>query len=165
MSNKILTIGLLITVVIAIGAYFFPKQVENIVSAATPGTRFPHGITIGLPTSSPTNISKILTGTCTLLGLNTSQVASSTAPYDCAVTGAVSGDTVLGQLAVSTTSTNVLWSQNPGQGLGWSITSCMASTTAGFITCRLSNQTGGAAAPAASVNIASTTNYLVTSTQ
>lgn len=90
-NSKILWGGILIAIVIAIGGYFHP-QIESIVGAA--GTRFPHGITIGLPTSSPSNISKIITSTCTAATTQLPLEASSTDDFTCTATGTVAGDNV-----------------------------------------------------------------------
>ncbi len=115
------------------------NQQQAQLGAATPGTRFPHGITIGLPANSPTNIGSIITTTCDLVGTGTSQGASSTKPYSCAVTGLTSSYIVMAQLASSTMN-----------GLGaWVIASSKASTTAGFADIVLYNASGVAAAPSA----------------
>lgn len=97
-------------------------------------------------------------GTCTLIagtggsGIDASQPASSTRPYDCAVTGVVSGDVVSAQL-----STTTILSGNNGS---WSIEAAGASTTAGFITVLLRNN--GAAAVPSATGVGSSTSYLVT---
>jgi hypothetical protein len=67
---------------------------------------------------------------------------------DCAITGVISTDLVWAQFA---TSTAVLQ--------GWTITGSSASTTAGYVTLRVYNGTGGSAVIPASV--ASTTKVFV----
>lgn len=141
-----------IAIVIAIGGYFFP-QVSKTLGAVTPGTRFPHGISIGLPANSPTNIGDIKSGSCNLISSAfTGIAASSSLPYDCAVAGVVSTDQVFAQFATSSSPYG-----------GWLITGAAASSTAGFITINAVNNTGGAAVMPASV--ASTTKYFIVKTQ
>lgn len=141
-----------IAMVIAIGGYFFP-QVSSTLGAVTPGTRFPHGISIGLPANSPTNIGDIKAGSCNLIAPNfTTIAASSSLPYDCAVSGVISTDQVFAQFATST-----------ALGGGWLITGASASSTSGFITINALNNTGAAATMPAS--IASTTKYFIVKTQ
>jgi len=113
------------------------------------------GLTVG---SSGTNVSFIASGTCTLVtgagGTDESHTASTTEPYDCAVTGAVSGDDVLMQFATSTETTSTVSS-------GWVIVGAKASTTSGYITANILNFSGGTRAISASGQIASTTTYLI----
>ena len=87
--------------------------------------------------------------TCNPVGMDGSQTASTTAMYDCAVTGIASGDVVLAQFATST--------KMVGGTLGWWIVSAKASTTAGWVTLQVANGTGGNAVPSAT-NVASSTN-------
>lgn len=124
---------------------------DTSTGAATPGTRFPHGVTIGLggSTNSPTNLALYESGTCTLQ-VNASIGATSTAPYDCPVTDVVSGDVVTLQLAPTTT----IASQ-------YVIKSASASTTAGHIHTILLNLTGQAATPAATNGFGSSTVYQI----
>lgn len=158
--NKIITwvIGLVALVALVIGSVALvgdQSASTSTLGASTPGTRFPHGITIGLPSNSPTNIGDIKVGTCNLLGMDASQAASSTASYDCAVTGVVSGDLVFAALSTTTSNTSVL---------NWAVTASKASTTAGFITLRVSNFSGAAVAPSISA-VGSSTQYIVVKTQ
>lgn len=132
------------------------------LGAATPGTRFPNGVTVGKAANSPSNLANIIAGTCTsIIGADISQSASTTKPYDCAVTGAASGDLVF---AVTSTSTTLTY----GGFAPFEIVGAKASTTAGFITFMVAN-TSGAAAVLSAVNaqagFASSTNYLVVRTQ
>ena len=93
------------------------------------------------------------TASCTLIVPVATQTASTTQPYDCAVTGVVSGDTVFAQFA-STTGLTAF-----GSGGQWSIVGAKASSTAGFVTVLIRNETG-AAANVSATGIASSTNIL-----
>lgn len=160
MYNKSLIIGLLITVVIAIGGYYFP-QVQKALGVV--GTRFPNGLAVGSTASvtqnkmtignSGTAIGNFLFGTCNLLGADMTQAASSTKSYDCAVTGATSASIVFAQLS-TTTGEFALGNQL------WDIVSAKGSTTADFITVRLFNGTNASTIPSAA-NVGSSTNYLI----
>lgn len=150
--NKI-WVALIVVAIIAIGGYSYPSsliQGGESLGASTPGTRFPHGITIGLPTSSPTNVSLILAGTCNFVGMDVSQTATTTSSYDCAVPGIIAGDIIQLQPATTTPTTN----------LGWRVNGANASSTAGFITAAWMNLTGGNAIPSVS-KVGSSTQYYV----
>lgn len=83
--------------------------------------------------------------------------ATSTVQIDCAVTGVVAGDRIFAQLATSTAQGGV--AQKYG---GWNITNAMASSTSGFVTLTLANNTGISAIPSASGGmIGSTTNIWI----
>lgn len=138
----------LIAIVIAVGGYFFPQQVKTALGAVTPGTRFPHGISIGLPSDTPTNVALIKAGTCTLIGTDVSQTATTSVPYDCAIAGIVSGDIVMLQISTSTRMISG----------GWVIGAAKASTTAGYATAVLTNLTGGNASPS-TASVGSSTSY------
>lgn len=97
------------------------------------------------------NVTKLVATTCDLVGMNSSQLASTTASYDCAITGARSGDTVMAQLATSTQNASVLH---------WNISSARASTTPGFVTVRLQNFSGANAVPSATA-VGSSTRVLL----
>lgn len=153
--------GILIAIVIAIGGLFFPKasQILGVV-----GTRFPNGISIGTTAATSgsltvgntgTAMAKIISTTCNLgtLGassIDSSHAASTTKSYDCAVTGAVSGDRVIAQLASSTPVGN--------QG-GWMIEASKASTTAGYVSVLLRNN--GLAAVPSVTSVGSSTVILI----
>lgn len=98
--------------------------------------------------ASGTAVPKIIEGTCSLIASSFTVAATSTVPMDCVVTGAVSGDVVFAQFATST---------SPGNG--WAIDQVSASSTSGFITARVTNNTGASAIIPAS--IASSTEFLV----
>lgn len=117
------------------------------VGAATPGTRFPHGLTVGsIPPYSPTNLALYEQGTCTLLA-NYSIAASTTANVDCLIPDAVAGDVVRLQLAASTT----LASQY--------MIKAAAATSTGAVTAQITNLTGATAVPAATNGFGSSTVY------
>ena len=96
-------------------------------------------------------VTQLLKGTCNLLGMNSSQAATSSAVYDCAVTGVVSGDVVFAQLSTTTQATLVT---------NWAIMSAKASSTSGFITVRVLNLSGAAVVPSISA-VGSSTGYLI----
>jgi hypothetical protein len=103
-----------------------------------------------------TPFTKFLMGTCTLgtLGaasIDASHAASTTKSYDCPVTGAASGDTVLAQIATS--SSNTLTN-------GWVVVGAKASSTANYISVTISNLTGTANVPSAT-GVGSSTSYII----
>lgn len=148
----------LIAIVIAVGGYFFP-QIQNVLGASTPGTRYPHGITVGNAANSPTNIADIKVGTGALIVGTQTQSASTTAPYDIAVSGVVSGDLVSSALFATTTGNGAF-----GGSGQWIIIGGKASSTSGFITLTVFNNTGGTSNLGIS-GIASSTVYTVVKTQ
>lgn len=158
-NNKVsLWIGILIAIVIAIGSWFVHTAPDGSVSFGntTPGTRFPHGISIGNPAvlgTNPTNLAKFMFGTCALISSNFTVPATSTVPMDCAITGVASTDGVFAQFATSTATTYG----------GWQIRGASASTTAGFITISVVNGTGASATIPSGV--ASTTKYIILGAQ
>jgi len=99
-------------------------------------------------TCAGTQLSQVQKGTCSLIASSFTITASTSLAVDCAVTGVVSGDTVFAQFATSTSA-----------GAGWLVTQVAASTTSGFITFNIVNNTGTNAVIPAS--IASTTRYLI----
>lgn len=100
-------------------------------------------------TCAGTTIAQILKGTGSLImPTYTSLAASTTLAADIAVSGVQSGDEVIAQFATSTAT-----------GAGWEVVGASASSTSGFITLRVINNTGTAATIPAS--IASTTQYLI----
>lgn len=102
-------------------------------------------VTLG---ASGTKITQILKGTGALIGVGANLAATTSIAFDIAVTGVVKGDTVFAQFATST-----------GAVAGWLVTGASASTTSGYITVDVVNNTGTTAYPPASV--ASTTQYLI----
>lgn len=94
-------------------------------------------------------VGPIISTTCTLLA-NTSITASTTANVDCVVAGVNPGDIVTGNLQASTTNAS-----------NYDIRGISASSTAGFITFSLYNQTGANAVPAATNGFGSSTEVMV----
>lgn len=132
------------------GGYNSAKDINTSGLLSTTGT-----FSVG---SSGTALSQILKGTCTpIIPLGATLVAaSSTFPIDCAVTGVVSGDIVSVSFSTSTASSPTWGATSPN----WEILGQKASSTSGYITFTVLNQTGGAANPSSS-GIASTTNYMI----
>lgn len=96
------------------------------------------GLKVG---SNGSTLAEMKVVSCDLIGSNGSHAASTTKPYDCAITGITSSDVAFAQLATSTAI---------GSGsLGWAIVASKASTTAGYVTVLLANFTGAAAVPSA----------------
>lgn len=102
---------------------------------------------VAIGATSPSSINNLAFSSCSLISNAFTVTASSTLPMDCAVAAAVSGDIVFGQFATST-----------ANGGGWVIVGASASSTSGYITFRVRNDTGTNAVIPAS--IASSTMYL-----
>ncbi len=161
--NKIITwaIGIVAVLALILGSVALvgnqPVAPENLGAS---GTRFPNGIAVGTGASvatagtftvgsSGSALTNLIATSCNLVGTDGSQAASSTKAYDCAVTGLTSSFKVTAQLSTSTLLAT---------GLGWTITSARASSTAGFATVNLLNL-GAAAVPSAQ-NIGSSTSII-----
>ena len=99
-----------------------------------------------------TTLTGLLAGTCDLIGMDVSQTATTSAAYDCAVTGAAAGDIVLATMSTSSPTAHVFH--------GWRILGVNASSTAGFITLHIWNGTGANAVPSAT-GVGSSTPYAV----
>lgn len=102
---------------------------------------------LAIGATSPSSINNFGFSTCALISNAYTVTASSTLQMDCAVASAVTGDVVFAGFATST-----------ANGGGWVVVGASASTTSGFITIRVRNDTGVTAVIPAS--IASSTNYL-----
>ena len=150
MTNKNLTIGLVIAILIAVSALFLPR-IGNSVGVAPSGQvhyqmeSFQQGVQLG---QRGTPIKAAYTGTCNLTGMNLSHTASTTKAYPCAATGVISGDQVFVTLSTST----------PMHVNGWVIAGAKASSTAGFIDVVISNFTGTDRIPS-SMAVGSSTQY------
>lgn len=157
MNKKIVYGGILIAIVIAIVALFLPSvstPSSTSLGSGTPGTRFPHGITVGGGDGSSafgTNMAVFLDGTCALIVQGGNVTASTTGAYDCAVTGLTSSYNVRAIIATSTKYAS-------GQGNGFYVVGAKASTTAGYLTVILANGTGADANPSV-MGYASSTAY------
>lgn len=138
---------------LAIGGYSYPI-IKDTVGASFGGTTNYDELdvtAIKIGGANGSRVGPVIAGTCALIDNGVSISATTTVPYDCAVTGVVSGDTVYMQFA---TSTRGVFSDL------WTIEAAKASSTAGFITAMVSNRTGGAA-PLSFTGIASTTNFVI----
>ena len=147
-KNSALTVAVLITAIIAIGGYYFPQALLNL---GAEGTRFPNGLAVGTSTSigyrgilkvgtNGANLWEVKAATCNLTTtvLRTS-LATSTLPFNCAVTGVASGDVVFATLPSDGGS--VTDGINKG---GIQLRYATASSTAGNIEIGLSNDSGAA---------------------
>ncbi len=108
---------------------------------------FSSTVTIGTGGSA---LSLVKKGTCNFLGMDASQLASTSVAYDCAVSGVVAGDVVVLQSATTT----------PTTFLGWNINGANASSTSGFITAYFTNQTGADKIPSTG-KVGSSTQYII----
>lgn len=101
-----------------------------------------------------TTVTRMQKGTCDIL-ISGPLAASTTTQWDCAVTGVQSGDTVF----VQTPITNRTYEVAGGFATSFSIVGANASTTAGYITFKIANNTGAASTTPAF--FASSTQYLI----
>lgn len=105
MTNKNLTIGLVIAMIIAVGGYFFP-QIQASLGAS--GTRFPNGISADSTSPSAGQVrgtTLTTTGASTLGGtvtVTTSNTATSTLIVGCIQTYATSTATAI-RISATTT--------------------------------------------------------------
>lgn len=132
----------LIAVLIAIGAWVFPMATSTpsdggeqgpTAGASTPGSRFPHGVTVGDQAYTPTNLALLKAGTCNA-AMAASLAATSSGAATCTVTGALTGDIVNVQLPQAGAIAS---------GYGGFIVSGTKATT-DTITFNVFNQTGAA---------------------
>lgn len=168
MNKTLVYGGILIAILLAVGAYFFPSVAGDAVeSLGSYGTRFQNGLCVGSTCSvtrykmtignSADAIGKLFNKTGSSYPLimpksaGYTQAATTTYGYDVAVTGIVSGCTVMATYATSTPTL---------AGAQWPILGAIASTTAGYATLVIENLTGTAANPSVT-GIASSTSLLV----
>lgn len=132
MSNKNLTYGLIVVGIIAIVGLFTPAG-KAVVTRLGGATNFDEvqATTIKIGGTNGSRIGPIIATSCVLTYSNSSVVASTTAAFDCPVTGVVSTDLVFVQTATTT-----------ANGAGWLITGAAASTTADWVTVRVANNSG-----------------------
>ena len=133
------------------GGYNSAKDIKTTALLTSTGT-----FTVG---ASGTAVSQVIKGSCALTGMDVSQTATTTSPYDCAVTGVVAGDIVIAQFATSSVAVNQSFSGD--NNTGWIIHSVVASTTSGYITVRVANWTGGSVAPSSVTRMGSSTQYII----
>lgn len=147
-------VGFGVAVLLGISSVFGGGNLAAVGSTRNTGRQetiawgFGGGAQIGSPSSAPV-IKKLIPGTCSLIASSFSIAASTTVSMDCAVTGAVSTDIVIGMFGTTSQS---------AAGPGWEITRASASSTAGYDTFNITNGTGGTAVIPAS--IASSTQYV-----
>lgn len=148
-KNKNLWIALIVVAIIAVAGVFTPvgQSVMNRLGGVTNYDEV-DATAIKVGGSNGSRVGPIIFGTCSNLIGNNSVTASTTKAFDCAVTGVVSGDTVVA-IAASTT---------PSGYLGMYIAGVSASTTSGFITIKVANPNAAAAVP---YEIASSSQYLI----
>lgn len=148
MSNKNLTIGLVIAIIIAIAGVFLPKLGGAKFGDTNYGdlrvSRLTVGTTCGDGFSSQcfgTTVQGLNIGKCVIFPYATTIAASSTAVVDCQagavgtlapLTGVTANDNV--QITLASTTSSV--------SNGLVLTGASASTTNGYITLRVSNLTG-----------------------
>ncbi len=120
-SNKYLWVSLIVVAIIAIGAYFFPKQVAELVGNS--GTRFPNGISAD--TTSPS--AGQVRGTTLTATATTTLGSAGTATYY--TIGGVDYADV--QVAIAATSTYACIIQNPFPSATSTIVSWITDITAG----------------------------------
>jgi len=160
MKNSIWFLTVAILVIIAIGGYFFPQAREVVVDQlGRVGTQFQYGLTIGKPAQSPTNVAKLLTGTCTVSIPGLPLAATSTDIGTCTVTGAETGDLVVQvSLTASNASSSVGSNTHTGVMLGGGDISA-----AGTLRIQYVNLSG--AATSSFVQATSSVQYLILKTQ
>lgn len=93
-----------------------------------------------------TRLGGVYAGSCSLIANTFTVTASTTKAMDCAIAGLVSGDGV-----------EIMFATSTAAGTGWSVVGASASSTSGFATIRVANNTGADAVIPAS--IASSTVY------
>lgn len=159
-KNNIIGLVALVVAILALLVYFTLPASDisklgglngptNYSTISAAGIQIGAGCDNEFGTCTGTKVSQLEKGTCALLGANTAQGATTTAPYDCAVAGVLPGDTIMAQAA--TTSAN-----------GWIIVGANASSTPGYITFDLFNGSGASRAPSAGGNqVGSSTQYLI----
>lgn len=107
MSNKNLTLALVVVLIIAIGGYLFPKAVTafggttNYDTLGVTGLQLGAGCNDGLGSCAGSLFTSKLKGTCTLVTSGLPLVATSTAAFTCAAVGVTPGSSVKVNLAAN----------------------------------------------------------------
>lgn len=148
-SQKGIWVALIAVAIIAVAGVFLPLQaaVQNAFGGVTNYDEV-DATALKIGGTNGSRIGLIAFGGCNLIASSFTVAASSSVPVDCAVSGVVTGDSV-----------NAWFATSSSNGAGWLVTQSSASTTAGFITLRIVNNTGASAVIPAS--LASTTKYFV----
>lgn len=137
MKTSSLWIAVIVVAIIAVGGYIYPQVTNRVGSINTNFTNIGvTGLSVGstcgdnYTSCNGTAISKILTGTCNLIGGSSDTIAASgkKSAY-CAVAGVVAGDKVFANLATST-------DPNVGSVV---VLGSSASSTSGYIEVTLLN--------------------------
>lgn len=155
MNKASLALGVaLVALVVGAGGYFFPAAVSQALGEI--GTRFPNGLSVGNSAAVPGGVAPtarkftlgltgdaigtVNFGQCAIWSGSATITASTTTTVDCSSTG-FSGGTLNGLtagdpiFAVATTSLSTSFG-------GVNIIAAVASSTAGYVTLSLANQTG-----------------------
>lgn len=153
MKNKIIGgIAILALVLAIVGLVGGKQSVSKLGGTSNYDELDASAIKVGGSNGSRLGI--IQEGQAALIVSTGSVSASSTGVFDLAATGVVSGDNVVVQFSTSTAASPEWGATSPK----WTIIGAKASTTAGFITVEVLNQTGGTAVVSAS-GIGSSTQY------
>lgn len=151
MTKNLVSAALVALVVSLVVGVVLASQ-SSLGSVRNAKDEFAGGLSIG-PAGS--DLVEVVAKTCNLIGSDSSQAASTTVAYDCAVTGVSSGDLVFAQLASTTPAF--------GGTQGWAIVASKASTTANFVTVLLGNFSGAARVPSV-FSVGSSTQIFVADT-
>jgi hypothetical protein len=130
----------------------------NTATASSTGLVKVDSLTVGTGSTA----SHLLLGSCSLIvpsGAGATVTASSTAAFDCAVSGVTSTDNVIAQIATSTAASGTIGGTGSKAGL-FSVVGAKASTTSGFITVVLLNMSGANTQPSL-YGFGSTTAYWI----
>lgn len=148
-SEKKIWVALIAVAIIALAGWFYPTAKQAVLSGVTNYDEV-DATAIKIGGTNGSRVGPIIIGTCALLPANYSFAATTSVSVDCAVTGVVTGDVVFAQFATTTSANG---------SAGWNIVGASASTTSGFITLNVTNNTGTTAFIPGSVG--STTKYQV----
>lgn len=148
-SNTGLWVGILIAIVIATGSLSLILHSSTANFGGVTNYDEVDATAIKIGGTNGTRVGPIISKTCSLAANTFTIAATSTALFDCAVTGVVSGDNVFVQSATTT----------GAFGAGWLVAGAIASSTSGFVSVSIYNGTGASAVVPA--GIASSTRVLV----
>lgn len=146
-GNAVAVIALLVAI---LGCYL-PVQQAAVVTHFGGVTNYDEvdATAVKIGGANGSRVGPVITGFGTLISNAFTVTASSTLSMDIAITGVVSGDVVDAWFATST-----------ANGGGWAITGSSASSTSGYITVRVANNTGANAVVPQSL-ASSTVPYLI----
>lgn len=145
--KAIVALGVVAVLIVASLALFGGHRLGGAGGYEALQTRWGNGLYIG---QTGNLVSGLNWSTCSLIASSFTVAASTTVPMDCAVTGALSTDFVMAQFGTTTV---------PGATTGgWRIVGVSASSTSGYNTLQVRNDTGASAVIPA--QIASSTKVL-----